>query len=56
MIISLATRVVSAKEGEEGEEEGDDVSKQHNADPLSPRARLSSAKCSQNKALNCDVG
>ena len=57
MIISLATRVVSAKEGEEGEEEGDDVSKQHNAaDPLSPRARLSSAKCSQNNAMTCDLG
>ena len=37
-MIIIDTRVVSKKEGEEGEDEGDDVSKQHSADPLSPRA------------------
>ena len=62
LFLSLGREVVSDKEGDQGEEEGEDVSKQHSVDPLSflsPWATfahpLCSGKCSQNNALICDI-
>ena len=58
LLLSLVREVVSDKEGDQGEEEGEDVSKLHSVHPLSfltPWARLCSPFALENIALICDI-